>query len=68
MGNCLRKLVDTEESKMVTMIVDKIKTIEIKVIEPEPTVLRVDKGMETTEPFEFNSTIYMEPVEEKPEN
>jgi hypothetical protein len=67
MGNCLRKLVDTEESKMVTMIVDKIKTIEIKVIEPEPTVVRVDKGMETTEPFEF-STIYMEPVEEKPEN
>lgn len=63
MGNCLRKLVDTEESKMVTMIVDKIKTIEIRVIEPEPS-----HAVKTTEPFEFNSTIYMEPVEEKPEN
>ena len=63
MGNCLRKLVDTEESKMVTMIVDKIKPIEIRVIEPEPS-----HAVKTTEPFEFNSTIYMEPVEEKPEN
>jgi hypothetical protein len=62
MGNCLRKLVDTEESKMVTMIVDKIKTIEIRVIEPEPL-----HAVKVMEPFEF-STIHMEPVEEKPEN
>jgi hypothetical protein len=58
MGNCLRKLVDTEENKIVTMILEKIKTIEIKVIEPT---------MKPTEPFEF-TTIHMEPVEEKSEN
>ena len=55
MGNCLRKMVDAEERKMVNMIVEKIKTIEIKVIEP-------------TKPFEFNNTISMEPIEEKSEN
>lgn len=57
MGNCLRKMIDAEERKMVTMIVEKIKTIEIKVIEPTPT-----------KSFEFNNTISMEPIEEKPEN
>ena len=55
MGNCLRKMVDAEERKMVNMIVEKIKTIEIRVIEP------------TVKPFEFN-TIHMEKIEEKPEN
>ena len=58
MGNCLRKMVDAEERKIVTMILEKIKTIEIKIIEPT---------VKPTEPFEFN-TIHMEKIEEKPEN
>ena len=55
MGNCLRKVVDTEERKIVTMILEKIKTIEIKVIDPEPV-----------KTFEF--MVDPVPLVEKPEN